>query len=254
MLYSDRLLRERLVAELVTSEGFAEHYERAAGIMLFPAATVERRDGVSVARSSNVLVIGSDEPSSDGDPAALAGFWDLGDPALRPERAPGPGEIILNRVLADALGVQVGDTVALRLPRPEGIPADSPLGERTDRIHSMPRLEVIEIVAARGLGRFSLTASQVPPRNAYVSLRFLQEALQQGERINGILVAGGDLDRPPDTAAGEALVMALRPTLDDLGLTLRRPRLVFTDPSAHGARRVRLLQHQQRPHDPASGG
>ena len=42
LLYSDRLFRERLVAELVTSEQFAEHYERAAGVMLFPAATVER--------------------------------------------------------------------------------------------------------------------------------------------------------------------------------------------------------------------
>ncbi len=73
----------------------------------------------------------------------------------------------------------MGDTVTLRLPKAEDIPADSPLGEKTDRIRSFPRLKVIEIIPAAGLGQFSLTPRQTLPANAYVSLEQLQDGLQQ---------------------------------------------------------------------------
>jgi hypothetical protein len=94
-------------------------------------------------------------------------FWSLeDDAALCPGRCPDRDEIILNRTLADELGARVGDVVTLRLPKAEDIPADSPLGKKTDRIRSFPRLKVIEIVSAAGLGQFSLTPSQLPPSNA----------------------------------------------------------------------------------------
>lgn len=226
VLVTDRFFREQLVAELSGDGGFQAHYGAAVGVMLFPAATMERRWAESVWRSSNVLVVGT---ASDG--VAAADFWELDDPQQRPQRLPDDGEIILNRTLADELQARVGDRVTLRLPRPEDIPADSPLGEKTDRIRSLPRLTVIDIIPSRGLGRFSLTASQTPPRNAYVSLRQLQELLEQPGRINSVLVGGGHRDRPPDPSASAALNRALRPTLTDLGLNLRRHRLTYADPA-----------------------
>ena len=77
-----------------------------------------------------------------------------------PSGARSSNEIILNRALADELEAKVGDELTLRLPKAEDIPADSPLGEKAERIRSFPRLKVIEIIATEGLGRFSLTPAQ----------------------------------------------------------------------------------------------
>ncbi len=127
--------------------------------------------------------------------------------------------------------MKTGDQVTLRLPRPEGIPADSPLGEKTDRIRSLPGLQVIEIVENRGLGRFSLHPSQSEPRNAFVALEQLQSVLGQAGRINSMLVGGPDERSVPDERASEALAAALQPTLDDLGLNVKHSRLAYADPA-----------------------
>lgn len=177
LLVVDRFFRQELVTELASRPEFTQHFEQAVGAMLFPQATMERRDADHLTRASNVLVVAS--PSSP-DVAGDQSFWSLeGDAARRPSRCPDLDEIILNRTLADELHAQVGDSVTLRLPKAEGIPADSPLGEKTDRIRSFPRLKVIEIIPAAGLGQFSLTPSQTLPANAYVSLEQLQDGLEQ---------------------------------------------------------------------------
>ena len=80
----------------------------------------------------------------------------------------------------------------LRLGKVNQVPADSPLGRKTDRIQSLPELEVTAIVPAESLGRFSLQPMQTAPRNAYVSLGTLQDGLEVEGRINAIFVAGRD--------------------------------------------------------------
>ena len=227
LLFVDRFFREQLVHEIAEDPRFQQHYAQAVGVMLFPQATVERRGDQGVTRSSNVLVVGSHEAAATGS----GSFWDLEDASRRPRRYPGADEIILNRQLADELSVQVGDTVTVRLPRPEAIPADSPLGEKTNRIRSLPRLKVIEIIPSQGLGRFSLTPSQTAPSNAFLSLGHLQDVLEQPGRINSILVAGRSRDRPPGPEASQALASLLHPTLEDYSLAIRESRLAFVDPA-----------------------
>ena len=157
--------------------------------MLFPQATMERaRRGP---RDARLECAGRGKSAPAPTWPAIRSFWSLEDDAARrPARCPDRDEIILNRTLADELHARVGDSVTLRLPKAEDIPADSPLGEKTDRIRSFPRLKVIEIIPAAGLGQFSLTPSQTLPSNAYVSLEQLQDGLEQPGRINSILVAG----------------------------------------------------------------
>jgi len=226
LLLVDRFFRQQLVTELAGDSQYARHFQQATGLLLFPQATVELRAGERVARASNVLVVGSPSSADVGDERS---FWSFeADAARRPSRSPARDEVVLNQVLADELRARVGDTVTLRLPKPEDVPADSPLGKKADRIRSFPRLKVIEIIPAAGLGQFSLSPSQVPPAGAYVSLEQLQEGLEQPDRINSILVA-----RRPDQSiaqrdADAALAAVLRPTLDDLGLMLTRPQLDFT--------------------------
>jgi putative ABC transport system permease protein len=208
LLLTDRFFREKLVEELAEISYFTESFASAQGAILLPAATVERR-GEQVARSGQVFVIGS-EPE----------FWDLATTGRRPAEHPGDDEIILNEPLAVELGVKVGDIVALRLPDSSQIPADSTLGRKTERVRSLPRLRVIDILPAEGLGRFGLRPNQGLPRNAYVSLSMLQDVLEEPGRLNAILVSGKL--REPTERQHERLQELLQPKLVDFGLRLER--------------------------------
>ncbi|MHB0955061.1 MAG: FtsX-like permease family protein [Pirellulaceae bacterium] len=236
LLLVDRFFRESLAEELERDPHFPPEYHHAVGVMVFPAATVERRTTDRTTRASNVLVVGS--PTTE-DVADGRSFWSLaaGDAGL-PARCPGRDEIVLNRTLAEELQAVVGDRITVRLPKPADIPADSPLGEKADRIRSFPRLKIIEIIETQGLARFSLTPSQALPANAFVSLEQLQEGLEQPERVNAIFIAGQSHDQAAGPAASQALASALHPTLDDLGLTLQHVQLAYTDPQSQQSQSI----------------
>jgi ABC-type antimicrobial peptide transport system permease subunit len=216
VLISDRFFRGELVDELRDSEAFRQSYDRAAAAIIFPSATVERQGGGAAARAAGVLVVGAD-----------ADFWELDNSGVRLEKHPGPDEIVLNEVVARQWDAQVGDEVVLRLPKGNQVPADSPLAQKADRIRTLAGLTVVDIIPARGLGRFSLRASQQLPQNVFVSLDILQEALDQSERVNAVLIAGQG-EAPPAANATEGLQNALQPTLADLGISVSRVRRTFT--------------------------
>ena len=178
--------------------------------ILVPSGTVEWGNEAGRRRAAGVLVVGS-----------TAEFWKLGDVHWNDTRPPGPGEIVLNQPLADELGAKVGDRVTLRLGKANQIPADSPLGRKTDRIQSIPSLVVTAIVPAQSLGRFSLQPMQTAPRNAFVAQETLQDDLEVAGRANAIVVAGKSLDDPPSAQAHEALASVLQPRLADYGLALK---------------------------------
>ncbi|CAE7422730.1 unnamed protein product, partial [Symbiodinium sp. CCMP2456] len=107
---------------------------------------------------------------SPDDPTRVAGnlavlgieetFWQLGDvPGWTPTPI-GDEEIILNQPLADELETQ-----------------------------SLPRLTVKAIIPAEGLGRFGMHPTQQLPMNAYASKAALQDALEQDDRVNAVLVS-----------------------------------------------------------------
>ncbi|MBW3597180.1 MAG: ABC transporter permease [Planctomycetes bacterium] len=209
-LITDRFFRRELAAELEANDAFQQYFDSATPAIVFPRATVERsaEDWLRLAGGITALGVTSE-------------FWELGsEGGPRPQRLPAEGEVILNRPLADELGAEVGDAVTVRLVKAEQAPADSPLGRRSDRTRSLPNLEVIEILPAEGLGRFSLRPSQHMPRNAYLSMDVLQDALDQEERVNAILAAGRSPDEPPSEVASRALDEALEPTLADYGFSL----------------------------------
>lgn len=216
-LVTDRFFRTALAAELGTTSTFQQHYASATPAIVFPRATVERSGEENLQLAGGVTTIGSDEA-----------FWKLGPPGSPiPARLPENGQVILNQPLADELGAKVGDRVTVRLVKANQVPADSPLGRRSDRTRSLPQLEVIDILPAEGLGRFSLLPSQHLPRNAYLPLAALQEALDQRENANAIFVAGHAVNDPPGLEARQALAQNLRPSLADYGFALRRVTRTF---------------------------
>lgn len=235
VLVVDHFFRQKLVQELVAKPSFKDHYRDAMGAMLFIDGTVERRDSQGIHRAANVGIVAT--PNRAPVPGRAATFWDFGGDSVHPRQLPGDGQIVLNQALAGQIQAKVGDQITLRLPKPEDIPADSPLGEKTDRIRSLPRLTIVDIVADEGLGAFALRASQRVPLNAYVALETVQQALRQPARINAILVAGDSVEDPPNAQASQNLAAALQPTLDDLGLMLQHPQLHF-QPSAGAAKQT----------------
>ena len=218
-------------------------------------ASLENPDSQSPARANRVDLIGCDER-----------FWQLGSGG--PTRQPGPREIVLNRPLAEQLGVRAGDTVLLRLPRLDAIPADSPLGKKRETVVTQ-RLTVSEVIPAEGLGRFGLRPTQHLAHNAYVPLEWLAERLDQPGRANAILAAAAE-DSPALQEDGRSmyvraapkngswLELLLRPTPADYGLTIERtPRGYINITSDRmilsSAVETEIVKALSTPHAPRAG-
>lgn len=217
LLVTDRFFRRELATELSRADRFAPRYTAAIPAMLFPHGTLEHRQGERVGRASRILVVGCD-----------ADFWELDGRGVRPAVLPGPDEVVLNQPLADELQAGVGDEVTLRLPAAENaIPAESPLGDKEDRVRGIPALKVVAIVPGEGLGRFGLTPSQHLPRVAFLSPSTLERPLKLTDHANAILVAGASTEPPPNARECQELSRLLHPALADHGLVIRRVRLAF---------------------------
>ncbi len=215
--------REALVDELY------EQGIKGRGIMVAPVVlvqgTLEQPD--SHRRAMQVTIIGSDEQ-----------FWRL-DNRPASDRALKAGEVILTEPLARELGIEVADkpaadkapAVIMRLPSPGEVPADSPLGRKTETVRNV-RLTVARVVPAEGLARFSLNPSQRTSLNAFVSTETLQRALDQPGKVNAI-VYSGNVDDPNEPVGAHSvdvhnLDSYLHPRLEDYGLRIEQtPRGYF---------------------------
>jgi ABC-type lipoprotein release transport system permease subunit len=231
VLHSPRYCRAALAGELAANPRFPKDATAVPAILL--DVNFQTAAAGDVRRANRVTLIACQQQ----------GFWALGSGG--PAQLPGRGEVVFNRPLAERLGVAVGDAVLVRLPLPGTIPADSPLGRKQETVGTQ-RLRVAAIIAATGLGRFGLSASQQLPLNAYVPLDWLQERLEQPSRANAILVAGleggaGGASAAPGTGRASGTQPAstvqalLHPTLADYGIRLKRIAVGGTG-SASGTR------------------
>jgi ABC-type antimicrobial peptide transport system permease subunit len=205
VLAAPHFFREALAVELADDAKFEEHFAAAQPAILLPG-NLQAGNGEDAQRATQISVIGC-RPE----------FWSLdqGGPAAELSI----DEVALSQSVAKELSAKIGDTILLRIPALQAIPADSPLGKNGETA-SGHRLRVAAILPPDGLARFGLSPSQQLPRNAFVSLATLQEMLKKPGRANMILVAGKSVDTAVDKTAEAALPAALRPRLEDYGLHL----------------------------------
>ncbi len=158
-------------------EGLVDDGVHHVPVIFFDKGVLEyKRPDDSIQRSGRVQIVGCDN-----------GFWLL-DEFLNDEFFElNDDEIILNQSAADELGVVVGDLVTVRLPIEQAVPADSPLGRKEANTEGLPRLKVVKVLEDRGLARFSLTASQATPLNAFLSRRMIAESLDREGQANMLL-------------------------------------------------------------------
>ncbi len=191
----------------------------AQGVILLPQVTVEKKtlEAASTGRrASQVTVVG-----------AGAEFWQLASVGSVPSKLPEGRQILLNEPLANELQARVGDQLSVRLAKDDRIAADSTMAHKTDRVQSITELEVVGIVPAEGLGRFSLQANQALPRTAWIPLTTVQRALDLETKINAILLATSSPDSQRNESQDAALQEAFRPSVGEAGLRLQQVDLSY---------------------------
>lgn len=205
-LLSHRLFRERL-AEGIEQGELASRFDPAVGVLMLEGTAVEAAGDVQV---PHVSVLGVPRR-----------FWTLGD--VDPEPHLAGRRVAVNRAMADAMNLQTGQSLVLRVPNITGAMRGSLFGRRSraDTVTDV-RVTVAAIVADRGLGLFSLRGDRVRPRNVYVSLPWLQQRVGAESKVNALLVAGKAAENPREAVAALDRVVAAGASLDDYRL-----RLVF---------------------------
>jgi len=143
-------------------------------VIITQGRALARRTGAAVPRVRVVAVDSS--------------FWDLYAAGGAPELSGRSAAVSL--ALARDLGVGVGDTVILTVPRPSRAPAGSFLARR-GRAGTLLRLRLtLAAIVGRGQGgEFALDAGTGTPRNIFVSRRWLCAQLGLGDFANALLAA-----------------------------------------------------------------
>jgi ABC-type lipoprotein release transport system permease subunit len=206
-LVASHLFREALAGELASNADFKQHFDAAEPAILL-TGTLQHGSGDDLRRATKISVIGH-SPN----------FWSLGQGGP-PEELTG-GEIALTQSIARELAVKKGDEVFVRLPLVTAIPADSPLGEKSDTSEGR-WLKVAAILPDEGLARFGLMPTQHEPRNAFVPLATLQSMLDKPGAANAILIAARRKPAVSTEAAQTVLNEALRPRLEDYGIRVQQ--------------------------------
>ena len=201
IVITDVFFQDSLIDQIREDAGFQKKDKLAESAILVRGSIKNQRDGQVAA---GVTVIGCNR-----------GFWKLGKGG--PETSPTGDEIVLTSRLASSryLDVQVGDRVVLQIGRFSVIPAESPLGRKTESVRRR-QFRVSEIISENALGGFSLSPSQQLPRNAFIGIDAISEMLDVAGRCNLILVA----DESPG-ASGDRSDPEMVPTLEDYGLQLQ---------------------------------
>ncbi len=215
-LFGAGFFRERLRDDLASDDTSGRPFGVISAAILLQGSVVEPESG---RRAARVNVQGID----DEFPAFFPGTERALDLSRRESQL--FASLAVNRSLADALAVDVGDSVVLYMERPSEAPRASLMGEKDpeDQLESV-RLSVVSVLDDEGPGRFQLAPHQSQPLVAYARLRDLQRALDRRGFANALLfgeAGGGEGGRPADAEARarelEGLVRA-QAELDDLGL------------------------------------
>ena len=101
-------------------------------------------------------------------------------------------EVALNRKLANALGVVVGDEVSLRIERPGLLPSEAPLAAQKTERTVRSRFKVVRVLGDDELGRFGFAVDQVVPYNAFVNFQWLEEGRAIEDKANLFIYSGAD--------------------------------------------------------------
>ncbi|MFO0813038.1 MAG: FtsX-like permease family protein [Gemmatales bacterium] len=180
----DRLghIESALIADRFFSVGLAEQSNGKNAPVIVMRGTVLRRsaDGSQLLnRAGRVQIVGVDSR-----------FWPLFDC----EYSNWQDGYIINQALADALEFKSGETLEVRMEKPDSIPSDSVLGQRSEQAMVLESANVVNILPNVGPGRFTLQPMQSEPLILYVKLQTLWRRMPEGQQahVNVLLSSTSD--------------------------------------------------------------
>jgi ABC-type lipoprotein release transport system permease subunit len=152
------------------------------------------------------------------------------------------GGVTLTRTLARELGVKEDDEIVLYVQKGSGVPRETLLGRRdAQAVVGQVKVKVGLILPDNFEWplNLNLNPSPAPPRNVFIRLRALQDALGEKGRINAILTV---------KLSTEQLQANLRQhlTLDDWGLVVLDPETRFTRLDRNGDGKLSLSEWKGR--------
>lgn len=131
-----------------------------------------------------------------------------------------PDGVAINERLAQALDLQAGDEIALRIEKPGIFPRDAPLSSRLEDLTARRIFIVDAVVMDEDLGRFSLENSQRTPHNIFLGRSVLQDMADMDGKSNVMLVKR-DIDHPLNSETADRTLHAVYQP-EDFGLRFRR--------------------------------
>ena len=204
---SSGFFREKLASDLQLDSQFSDAFHAACPLIVLEGLVTHQESG---RRGSGVRVYGVDER-----------FWKFHAAPATQRLA--NREVFLSSALAEELGGKTGDTVLLRIQKPEAVPAEWLHGRKGNAGRTI-RLAIRKVLPASALGEFSLHPQQGQVRAVFVPLQRLQQELELEGKVNTILVSERDPGPGRTNAAKlERLGKLLKDTftLEDLGVQLR---------------------------------
>jgi ABC-type antimicrobial peptide transport system permease subunit len=128
-----------------------------------------------------------------------------------------PGEVAVNKKLADYLGIKPGDDLIIRYSEISDIPSDAPFAPSGDAGKSIV-MTAGRVLEPSMTGNFSLAISQMTPMNIFINLHDLEADQASHFKINRLLVkrAGNNSLK----SVSETLRNNLKPA--DIGLRFRK--------------------------------
>ena len=127
-----------------------------------------------------------------------------------------PGEVAINRGLADFLGIRIGDDIIIRFTGISDIPPDAPFAPAGTTGRSIVT-RVGNILEQSYAGNFSLSISQITPMNIFINLADIEDDQSRPLKMNRILISR-HLNNSIKEISG-TLKHYLKPA--DIGLRLR---------------------------------
>ena len=127
-----------------------------------------------------------------------------------------PGEIAVNKRLADYLGIKKGEDLIIRFTEISDIPSDAPFAPVKEAGKSIV-MKVGTILEPSQSGNFSLSISQITPMNIFISLSDLEDDRRIPVKINRLLIKKENINSLKQVS--EVLKHYLKPS--DIGLRVR---------------------------------
>lgn len=192
------------------------------------SAPVVLLSGVASTSDGGARVHGVNVHGVDGRFFALRPDLERGVPSLA---APEPEGAYVNVTLAAELGLDVGDTIVVRVAKPSALPRDVSLS--SSDITLALRVKVERVLGPDSFGNFGLLGGSLPKPNLFVDLAWLQGRAEVLGRANLLLSAEPDPDVAADLLRSawnhEDAQLVLR-ELGDGRRELRSERIFFDPP------------------------